>query len=614
MSEIKYPAAPGFESEAPVNLPRNRSDAEYGSDLVAELFGKLGHDYIFLTPGSSFRGVHDSLVNHTRNHKPQIILCAHEEIAMAMGQGYAKATGKPGLVFLHDLVGVQHAAMAFYNAWADRQPVVVLGGSGPADPAMRRRIDWVHSANTQCEMVRNYTKWTDEPATLQATLDSIARAQRVASSAPCAPVYVSVDTIIQEAKIANGARLPDVDHPRYRAAPPLAAAKESIEAAVELLIAADWPLIAGGRIGYRADCTPPLVKLVELLGAVYKDSHDIVCFPTAHPQNMSGGFGATKETEMLPKADVVLGFDVPDLNALLGLYGQAREHLGRSGAAKREKKIIDVSLNDLMLEHWSNLNGGLSPADVQVLAEPHYALRQLLAEVEARAKGNPAWVKRARERAAEIAELHKALRARQREAVKADWERKPISVARMQAELWEAVKNKDYMTGLRNYRSWYEGIWEYKGGGQHLSNNVGGGVGYGPGGILGSAIAGRDMGKFNLAILGDGDFTMGPAALWTAVHYKIPIMIVLHNNTSFGNDEEHQITLAEERKRPVENAWIGQRMVGPEPDYCAIARGYGAWAEQPVRDPKDLKEAFRKAVEVVDKGGVALVDVHTQLN
>ena len=106
----------------------------------------------------------------------------------------------------------------------------------------------------------------------------------------------------------------------------------------------------------------------------------------------------------------------------------------------------------------------------------------------------------------------------------------------------------------------------------------------------------------------------GPAALWTAAHYRIPILIVLHNNTSFGNDEEHQITLAYARDRPVENAWIGQRMVGPAPDYATIARGYGATAYGPIDNPNDLADAFRRAAADVEKGGVALVDVRTQLN
>jgi len=614
MSDVFYPAAPAFDSEAPINLPRNRAEAEYGSDLLCELLGRLGHDYVFLTPGSSFRAVHDSLVNHTRNHKPQIVLCAHEEIAVAMAHGYAKATGRPSLVFLHDLVGIQHGLMAFYNAWADRQPIVVLGGSGPADPALRRRIDWIHSANTQGELVRNCTKWTDEPATLQAVLDSVARAQRVAASAPAGPTYVSVDVAIQEARIPPGVALPDIHHPRFRPAPPLAAAQHSIEQAADLIVAAEMPMISAGRPSARPEATAPLVEIVELTGAVYKDAHDAVCFPSDHPQNLTGGYGATRETEIIDAVDVLLGVDHVDLNAFLGNYGRQREALSWSAGTGARKTVIDLSLNDLMLEHWSHLNGGISPADVQILADPLYGLRQLIDALKDRARGNPAWARRARERAAEIGRRHAALRARQRAAIADGWDSRPVSVARMIAELWDAVKGRDYLLPTRNYRSWYGGIWPFDGAGRTFSCQLGGGIGYGPGAAVGAALAGRDIGKFNVAILGDGEFTMGPSAVWTAVRYRIPLLIVLHNNTSFGNDEEHQIALAKARKRPVENAWIGQRMVGPEPDYAGLARSYGAHGIGPVREPGDLKAAFREAVEVVESGGVALVDIHTRLN
>jgi acetolactate synthase-1/2/3 large subunit len=289
-----YPAAPGFESEAPINLSANQPKAEYGSDLVAELIGKLGHDYLFLTPGSSFRGVHDSLVNHTRNHKPQIILVAHEEMAVAMAQGYSKVTQKPSMCFLHDLVGLQHATMALYNAMADRMPVVVLGGSGPSDPAHRRKTDWVHTAQAQCDIARDVTKWTDEPVTLQALLDSMARAQRIAGSAPCSPTYVSVDAKIQEDAIPDGVTLPEVALPRYQAAPPIAAPQEQVEAAVDVLTEADWPIVFGGRIGYFEEATQPMIELVETLGAAYQDGHDTVCLPTRHPQNLNASFGRTR--------------------------------------------------------------------------------------------------------------------------------------------------------------------------------------------------------------------------------------------------------------------------------------------------------------------------------
>ena len=612
-----YPAAPDFASESPINLPSNQPKAEYGSDLIAEIMGALGHEYLFLTPGSSFRGVHDSLVNHTRNHKPQIILVAHEEMAVAMAQGYSKATGKPSMCFLHDLVGVQHATMAFYNAMADRMPIIVLGGAGPADPAHRRKTDWIHSAQAQCDIVRDVTKWTDEPITLQATLDSIVRAQKIATSAPCSPTYVSVDVVVQEDGIPDGVAMPDTSLPRYRAPAPIAAPTEIIEQAVDLLTEADWPLIFGGRIGYIEKSTQPMIDLVEMLGAAYQDGHDIICMPSNHPQNLNASFGRTKaegeyKKMLLGKADTIFCLDCLDISNNVGAYEGAR---GAGMAVEdKPKKIIDMSLNDFAIEHWSNIGGPLPPVDVQIQADNLYGLNQIREALHRRAEGNPAWTKRAAERRAEIAEMHDALRKQQKDAMKAKWDQVPIYLPRMTSELYDAVKDKDWLLASRNYRAWYDGIWEFDRAGRFMSNSIGGGIGFGAAGVIGSALAGRDRGQFTVAIIGDGDFTMGPAALWTAVHYKIPILIVLHNNTSFGNDEEHQISLAGRRGRPAENAWIGQRMVGPEPDYCTIARGYGAWAEEAVRDPANLKEAFRKAVEVVDGGGVALVDVHTSLN
>ncbi len=599
-----------FASEIPVNLPRNRAEPEYGSDLICDLLQAMGFEHVMLTPGSSFRGLHDSLVNYTRNDKPRIILCGAEEIALHMAQGYSKVTGKASLVILHDLVGLQHAMMAFYNAWADEVPVLVLGGSGPADPAERRAIDWLHSANTQSESVRPYTKWTDEPVTLKAVFDSVLRARRIAESAPRRPTYVSVDAGLQEDRLDDPAALPDVDLPRYRPAPPVAAAESEVATAADLLTEASMPLVFGGRFGRRAEAGPPLVRLIELLGAAYQDGTDIVCVPTSHPQNLNSGY-RSPPNPIRGESDVVLGIDCPDLTALVGGYAGARGDM--RNAMTGERKVIDLSVNDLGVDHWSNAGGGLAPLDVQLLAEPLHGLHQLLAEVERRAKGEPFWYRRAQERRRDLAGRHEALRATQRERAAEDWDATPISVPRMMGELWRAVRNEDWVLVTRNGRCWYEGIWDFPGAGRFLGHNGGGGVGYGPGGVVGAALALRKSGRFPLAILGDGDFTMNPSALWTAAHYRIPCLVVLHNNTSFGNDEEHQIALAQARGRPVENAWIGQRMVAPEPDYAAIARGYGAWGAGPIVDPSDLEGAFRDAVAEVARGGVALVDVHTQL-
>lgn len=605
-----------FTSEIPTNLPANRLEAEFGSDVIVDMMARMNIDYVMLTPGSSYRGLHDSLINYGRNHRPEMLLCAHEEIAAAMGHGYAKASGRTGVVILHDLVGVQHALMSLYNAWADRQPLLVIGGAGPNDPSQRRYIDWLHSANSQSELARPYCKWTDEPANLQAILDSFLRADRIARSAPAGPTYVSIDTTIQEDRVTDADyTLPDPTLPRFQPAPPIAAPAENIAAAADLLTEASCPMVFGGRTGIDSRATAPLVELTELLGAAYQESQDNVCIPTNHPHNLTGGYAGTAETEIRGLADAVLAVDCHDVTALMGGYARARGgwDAGSGGAEKSPPKVVDISMNDFRLESWSNIGGALPPIDVQLLAEPIYGMSQLLEEIRRRAEGEPAWRKRAVERSRDLAARHEALRATQLQVFEELHDQTPIAPARMIKELWETVKSRDYLLLMRNGRSWYEGMWQFEGAGQFLSNNGGGGVGYGPGGAIGAALAARDRGKFPVCIMGDGDFTMGPAALWTAVHYKIPLMLVIHNNNSFGNDEEHQITLAEQRNRPVENAWIGQRMAGPSPDYAVIAEGYGATGIGPVTDPNDLADAFRRGAATVDGGGVVVVDVRTQL-
>ena len=124
--------------------------AEWGSDVVVDLLKAFEIEYIAINPGATFRGLHDSLVNYGGNHAPEIILCNHEEIAVALAHGYARAKGRPMAAAVHNVVGLQHASMAIYNAWADRLPVIVMGGTGPMDSANRRPwIDWVHTANVQ---------------------------------------------------------------------------------------------------------------------------------------------------------------------------------------------------------------------------------------------------------------------------------------------------------------------------------------------------------------------------------------------------------------------------------------------------------------------------------
>src|SRR5688500_6866455 len=126
------------------------TSAEYGSDLVVDLLRAAAIEYVAFNPGATFRGLHDSLVNYGGPGAPQHILCCHEEIAISVAHGYAKAKGKPMAAITHNVVGLQHASMAIFNAFCDRVPIVVLGGTGPMDTTKRRPwIDWIHTALIQ---------------------------------------------------------------------------------------------------------------------------------------------------------------------------------------------------------------------------------------------------------------------------------------------------------------------------------------------------------------------------------------------------------------------------------------------------------------------------------
>jgi thiamine pyrophosphate-dependent acetolactate synthase large subunit-like protein len=588
--------------ERPAGIGPARSRPQYFSDLVTELLGALGYNWVSLTAGASYRGLHDSLVNYHGNQQPQMLNCTHEEIAVALAHGYAKATGGgPALVILHDLVGVMHAPMALYNAWCDRMPLLILGGSGPSDPAMRRPIEFVHSANTQGDLVHQVVKWHDEPSTQAAVIDAILRGHRIANTPPCGPVYISVDTHLQEQPLSPALSLPDPRLGRFAPPPPLYPDPAAVEKAAEILLSARLPIVVGGSLSYRSEAGALLVELVETLGGAYLDDSNFISFPTRHPLNLSG------DTAVMKEADVLLMVDVPDVGATLGLYADAE---GRRTAAPSGQQVIALSLAELAVNSWSYYGGETPPADIRLLADPIAGMRRLLAVLKAQVAA-PEIATRLARRREEMARRHQALAARYREAEAARAASRELSNSHLVDLVWEAVKGRPCTLSGRNLTGWPQGVWEFNRVGEYLGNNAGGGVGYGPGGAVGAALAAQEKGKFPVAIIGDGDMVMAAGAMWTAAHYRIPLLVVISNNRSFGNDEAHQRRMARYRERPVENAWIGTAMIDPEIDYAAISRGFGAWAKGPITSVAQCRTALREAVAEVERGGVAVVDVRT---
>jgi len=583
-----------------VELPGAAADgvgsAAYGSDLVAELLRDLGVRYLPMNPGSSFRGLHDSVVNHRGNRDPQLLLCLHEEIAVSLAHGYAKASGEIGVAAVHDLVGLMHASMAVYDAFADRTPLLLLGGSGPADPLQRRPVDWLHSATTQAQLVRDFVVWDAEPATPVAFVDDVVRAYRRALSAPRGPAYVSLDAAVQEMSL--DAPVPKPDLALHAPAPRMAPDPDAVTAAADLLSRAERPAVVAGRVALDPAAGEQVAALVELLGAGYHEDRNAVVLPTDHPQNLTGS------PDLLRDADVVVAVDVVDLPALLSARGRDRGRVpvaGRGGPA-----VIDVSHGDLGMPSWSNAFRRPVARSVALQGDPLLGVAQL-----SQALGSRIDTETAARRRTELSEHKVRLRERQQALVWGRWHEVPVSPARLVSELWEAVRDVPHLLCLRNTRSWPEGVWELPGAGSYLGHSGGGGVGYGPGALVGGALAARDSGRLGVGIIGDGDLLMAAGALWTASHYRIPLLAVVNDNGSFYNDEEHQAQVARQRHRPVEHSWIGMRVADPRVDIAQLARSYGAQAWGPVEEPDALGKALREAAEAATRGAVAVVHVRT---
>src|SRR5918996_133700 len=255
----------------------------WGSDAIAAMLRALDIPYLALNPGASYRGLHDSIVNYLGNERPQMLLCLHEEAAVAIAHGYAKVSGRMMGAVLHSNVGLMHASMAIFNAWCDRVPMLILGATGPWDAARRRPwIDWIHTASDQGALVRDYTKWDNQPASVPAAYEALLRAVQMADTAPRGPTYINLDAALQETKIGALPPLPDVS--RYQAPDPVLPNKDLVQRAAQLLSAARSPAILVGRVSRTEAAWKARIALAEKLQArVFTDIKTPAAFPTDHP-------------------------------------------------------------------------------------------------------------------------------------------------------------------------------------------------------------------------------------------------------------------------------------------------------------------------------------------
>jgi acetolactate synthase-1/2/3 large subunit len=582
------------------------SVSSYGSDFMIDVMKSLDLEYVFSNPGSSFLGLHESITNYGGNSKPEFITCMHEESAAAMANGYYKAALKPAAIMCHGTVGLQHAAMNLYNAWCDRVPLIaILGNTLDATDRMGG-TDWRHSAQDPVAMVRDFTKWDDQPASLQAFAESMVRGWKISTTPPMEPVALAVDTSLQDMQIEDRERL---SIPRYTPSQPPQGERGAILETARWLVAAENPVIIADRLARTPAGMSLLVELAELLTAPVIDLGSRQNMPTAHYLNQTRQRGG-----LIAAADVVLGLEVTDFWGQVNRVNRANKtHSPRTPA---DAKLITIGVNDLYMKSNYQDFQRYAPVDLSISGDGEATLPTLIEAVKtalsSRRKRTLA------QKASRFRKQHRDSYEQSRQLAANGWTASPISTARMCMELYSQIKNEDWalvsVGASEGFVSqWPHRLWNFDEHYRYLGVGAGGGVGYGLPAAVGAALANKSLGRLSVNIQCDGDFMYANGALWTAAHHRIPLLTVMHNNRAYAQETMLVQGTANHRKRGVGRAHIGTVIQDPNIDYAKLAEGMGVWSAGPIEDPDELGPALAEALKVVKSGYPALVDVVTQM-
>jgi len=573
---------------------------KFGSDVVVDMMRAYKFPYVSLNPGATYRGLHDSLVNYGKNEMP-IVTCCHEELAIQIAHGYAKASGRPMVAIVHDVVGLLHCCTAIFYAYLDRVPLMIFGATGPMDTTRRRpQIDWIHTAHVQGNAIRDYVKWDDQPYNAGSIPESFARAYRVMMSEPKGPVYLCWDAGIQEDKLEGDVPIPNVA--KLMPATPIQGDLKALGKLAEMLVEAKNPLILTDYTGRNPESFHNLVKLAELLAIPVMDFNRRLNFPTTHPLNLS-------DSDMIEKADLILSLDVRDLyGPLVKLDRTTRKTTYRT---QKDCKIVEVGFADLNISKWSQDYMQLQETDLHITADTLVALPTLIQYCEEALGKNGKKREEIRQRFDAHKRTHDSLRAASQEEVKKNWNQKPMSLPRLAHEIWQVIKNEDWVLAANTLDEWSLSLWDFDKPYRHPGKSLGTSTQIGI--STGVALAHKGTGRLVVDIQPDGDLMFDPGALWIGAHDKIPMLLVMYNNRAYYNDWEHQIRMAKQRGTNEKLAYLGMEIDNPAPDFATIAKGMGCYGEGPILDGDQVGPALKRAIEYIKKEGrPALVDTVTQ--
>ena len=611
-SFLKQTAAVGgaaFGAPAPDQAPGQQTENETlttdrcGADCMVDVIKAIGLEYICANPGSSFRALHESIVNYGGNATPELITCCHEESSVAMAHGFAKIDGHAIGVMAHGTVGLQHAAMAVYNAYCDRVPVYLIVGNTLDATERRPGVEWAHSVQDAASLVRDFSKWDDTPISLQHFAESAVRAYKLAATPPMGPVLIVADSELQERPLAANFKL------RVPKLTPSAAPQGDVAAVNEvakLLVAAENPVIVADRAARTPAGLASLLELAEALQAAVIDQGGRMNFPSRHPLNQSAQGRAA-----IGAADVIVGLELTDF---WGTVNTFRDQLQRSSRSilKPGAKTIAISTRDLAVKANYQDFQRFPELDLSIAGDAEATLPSLVEAVKRLTTADRRRLFAEREK--KLAELSRNAYDRARVDAGYAWDASPVTTARLSMELWNAIRHDDWslVSYLNPVSGWPMRLWTFDKHHQFIGGSGGSGIGYTAPASVGAALANKKHGRLTVTIQPDGDLMYAPGILWTAAHHHIPLLMVMHNNRAYHQELMHLQRMANRHNRGVERAHVGTTITDPNIDYAKVAQGLGVYAEGPIESPNDLAPALKRAIAVVKKGEPALIDVVTQ--
>jgi len=555
---------------------------------MVQILKDLNIEYIAANPASSFEALQESIVNYGSppNTMPELITALHEESAVDMAHGYAKAQGHPMAVMLHGTVGLQHASMAIYQCYHDKTPVVIIVGRD--DKFFRQE----QTANDIAGITRAFTKWDSQPTTLQEALKDIQTAFNEAITPPMGPTVVVLDTDIQKEEAGQ------LKIPKYKKPEILAISKRNATKIAKNLMEAKNPRIHVGRLRTHEGINKA-IELAEITGSSVRTSATSgpLSFPERHPLC---GEGYNKDY------DYILGLESDGKNTSIQgptLLSRAdKRDLSNIGFGFIRKPVIpprrDLSgENDLTAD---------AEASIPIIIEEYKRIQKAdnISDTEEKIRLDTSANIRKHEK-----DLKQTLNKKRK-----GWNSSPVSLGRLYAELWPLIKDLDWCLSSPTVFSsrHHVGMWEHNKPYSYLGMHGAGGIGYCIGASAGAGLAAKTRNRIVINIQCDGDLNYTPGSLWTAAHHNLPLLTIMHNNRGYHQEVMYLQYMAGVRDRGTDRMHIGTTLREPFIDYAKLAEAYGMNNEGPIDNPNELSAAYKRGINSVLSGEPYLIDVITE--